>query len=100
MAVQPGLFFVGEDAEAVVAAVMSGYDGRRGSVNYPAVSPARRHEGLGAQLLAHAEDAPPALGCPKTNLQVRADNAEVAGFYQRQGYERFEVIDAGKRFSA
>ncbi|MCL1841627.1 MAG: GNAT family acetyltransferase [Propionibacteriaceae bacterium] len=97
---QPGLFFVGEDGGAIVAAVLAGYDGHRGSINYLAVSPARRCEGLGAAMLAHAEAALRGLGCPKINLQVRADNRDVVGFYERQGYEIFEVVDLGKRFSA
>ena len=106
VAAQPALFFVGTDAGEpdgagrIVAAVMAGYDGHRGSINYLAVSPARRGEGLGAALLAHAEAALRELGCPKINLQVRSDNREVVGFYERLGYEVFEVVDMGKRFSA
>ncbi|MCL2315960.1 MAG: GNAT family acetyltransferase [Actinomycetia bacterium] len=97
-AFQPGLFFVGatEDGE-IIATVMAGYDGHRGAINLLAVDPARRGEGLGAALLAHAEAALAALGCPKINLQVRPENADVAGFYERCGYEPFQVIDLGKR---
>ena len=106
LASQPELFFVGTDADEpggagmVVAAVMAGYDGRRGSINYLAVSPARQGQGLGAALLAHAEAALRALNCSKINLQVRPDNREVVGFYEKLGYEVYEVIDLGKRFSA
>jgi len=106
LATQPELFFVGTDADepggggTVVAAVMAGYDGHRGSINYLAVSPARQGQGLGAALLAHAEAALRALGCPKINLQVRPDNRAVVGFYERLGYEVYEVIDLGKRCGA
>jgi len=98
LAVQPELFFVGTEADGtVVAAVMAGYDGHRGSVNYLAVAPDHRRQGLGAQLMAHAEAALAGRGCPKINLQVRRENQAVAGFYQRLGYEPFDIVDLGKR---
>ena len=43
-----GLFLVGTVEDVVVAGVMGGYDGHRGWVNYLAVAPDRRGEGLRA----------------------------------------------------
>jgi|GEM_PF-2795068 hypothetical protein len=37
------------------------------------------------------------IGCPKLNLQVRADNAEVVAFYESLGYCTEERISMGKR---
>lgn len=76
---------------------MAGYDGHRGWVNYLAVAPERRGEGLGRALMAEAERRLAALGCPKVNVQVRADNAAAHGFYARLGYGRDEVVSLGKR---
>jgi ribosomal protein S18 acetylase RimI-like enzyme len=38
-----------------------------------------------------------ALGCPKINLQVRADNEEVVKFYEDIGYKTEDRISMGKR---
>jgi ribosomal protein S18 acetylase RimI-like enzyme len=95
--VQPELFLVGEEDGRVVAAVMGGYDGHRGHVNYLAVAPDRQRQGLGRALLDHVEGLLLALGCPKINLQVRPGNDAAVTFYEHAGYEPFQVADLGKR---
>lgn len=97
LAAQPELFFVAVEAGTVIGVVMAGYEGHRGSINYLATAPSVRGQGVGVALVAHAEACLLALGCPKVNLQVRLDNDAVVGFYERLGYERFEVVDLGKR---
>lgn len=96
-AVQPELFLIAEQNGALVGTAMAGYDGHRGWVNYLAVAPERRGQGLGGALMAEAERRLTALGCPKVNVQIRADNAAVHGFYTRLGYGRDEVVSFGKR---
>lgn len=97
---QSELFLVGEVGGTIVAAVMAGFDGHRGWVNYLAVSPAHRKTGLGRALMRHVESALQARGCPKLNLQVRATNREAAEFYRRIGYTPDEVVSFGKRLIA
>ena len=97
---QPELFFVGEEAGQMIGTVLSGYDGHRGWLYAVAVKPTRRREGLGMQLVRHAEHALTAIGCTKINLQVRATNAPVAAFYKTLGYEVEERISMGKRFAS
>jgi len=92
---QPELFLVLE-LDGVVAA-MGGYDGHRGWVNYLAVAPDRRHQGLGRVLMTELEQLLAARGCPKLNLQVRADNAAAIAFYTGLGYGRDDVVSLGKR---
>ena len=36
-------------------------------------------------------------GCPKINLQIRADNKKAINFYKAVGYNKDEVISFGKR---
>ena len=36
-------------------------------------------------------------GCPKINLQIRADNKEAINFYNAVGYDEDEVISFSKR---
>jgi len=95
--VQPELFLVGTVDGAVVAAVMAGYEGHRGWINYLAVLPEHRRAGLGRAMMAAAEGRLKTLGCPKVNLQVRRDNPEVIAFYARLGYLEDAVVSMGKR---
>ena len=93
----PDGFVTGELAGRVVAAMMVGYDGHRGWINYLAVDPQLRGAGLGARLVAHAEAWLLAQGCPKLNLQVRATNSDVLAFYESLGYEVDAAVSLGKR---
>jgi ribosomal protein S18 acetylase RimI-like enzyme len=97
LAVQPELFLVGMEDGRVVAAAMAGYDGHRGSVYYLAVDPSAQGRGAGRLLMAHVETALQAMGCPKINIMIRADNADVAAFYRRLGYEPSDVMVQGRR---
>jgi ribosomal protein S18 acetylase RimI-like enzyme len=95
--VHPELFLVGTVEGKVVASVMVGYDGHRGWINYLAVDPAVRRQGLGRTIMAEAENRLRALGCPKINLQVRTNNTEAIEFYKRIGYNLDDVVSFGKR---
>jgi ribosomal protein S18 acetylase RimI-like enzyme len=70
----------------IVATMMVGYDGHRGSVFYLAVDPDHQGRGLGSALMAHAEALLLERGCPKLSISVRAGNLGVIGFYERRGY--------------
>jgi ribosomal protein S18 acetylase RimI-like enzyme len=84
------------DGDALIASVMTGFDGHRGWVYYLAVAPDRRREGLGRQLMAAAEAWLRDRGAPKLQLMVRTSNAEALGFYEALGLERQEVATLGK----
>jgi ribosomal protein S18 acetylase RimI-like enzyme len=58
-----------------------------------------RRSGIGTLLIEEAERRLAELGCTKINLQVRAENAAVAAFYRRLGYEIEERVSMGKRLS-
>ena len=97
LTVQPELFLVVDDGDAVVGAAMVGYDGHRGWVNYLAVNESRRGEGLGARLMGEAERLLVERGCPKLNLQVRTSNTSVIEWYRSLGYDLDEAVSLGKR---
>lgn len=97
LSVQPELFLVGEADGALVAAVMAGYDGHRGWVNYLAVAPEHRRRGYASALMREVERGLLRYGCPKINLLVRGDNAAVVDFYAGLGFGRDDVISLGKR---
>lgn len=82
---------------AVVASVMAGYDGHRGSINYLAVDPAHRRDGLAGRMLGVVERELETLGCPKVSLQVRAGNDATLDFYAARGYTPDHTVVLGKR---
>ncbi|QAY60809.1 GNAT family acetyltransferase [Microbacterium protaetiae] len=98
LAVQPELFLVAVDGEAIVGSVMAGYDGHRGWLYY--LASARRREGIGRALVAEGERLLQAMGCPKVQLMVRPENTAARGFYDALGYEAFDTWATGKRLIA
>lgn len=97
LAVQRELFLVALSENDLVGTAMGGYDGHRGWIYYLGVHPAHRGAGIGTRLVHAIEDGLARLGCPKLNLQVRADNARVVAFYKKLGYQVEERISMGKR---
>lgn len=97
LADSPWGMLVGELDGRVVATVMVGYDGHRGSVNYLAVESGLRGQGVGTALMDHAEALLLDRECPKINLSVRADNADAGRFYTARGY-RIEGADHAVTF--
>lgn len=97
LTVQPDLFLVGECEGGIVGALMAGYDGHRGWINYLAVSPAHQRRGHATVLMRMAERKLLEMGCPKINLLIRAGNTAVQGFYESLGFQQDAVISLGKR---
>jgi ribosomal protein S18 acetylase RimI-like enzyme len=96
-AIQPDLFLIGVKGERIVAAVMAGYDGHRGWLNYLAVSPDLQRAGLGRQMVVEAAQRLANLGCPKINLQIRRSNSGVMEFYRAIGFSEDDLVSMGKR---
>ena len=86
-----------EQGGQLIASVMVGYEGHRGWVNYLAVHPDHRRQGLGRLLMDVAERRLRDLGCAKVNLQVRASNETATEFYRQIGYTVDDVVSLGKR---
>ena len=98
--VNPEWFLIGEMNGQVVSTCMAGYEGHRGWINYLAVTPDFRKQGLGREIMEHAERLLLDAGCPKINLQIRSGNEGVMRFYERLGYKPDPVISMGKRFES
>ena len=86
-----------EEGGQLIASGMVGYEGHRGWVNYLAVHPDHRRQGLGRLLMDVAERRLRDLGCAKVNLQVRASNETATEFYRQIGYTVDDVVSLGKR---
>lgn len=97
LTVQPEMFLVLINSSQIVGTVMAGYDGHRGWVNYLGVLPAHQGRGFARQLMHAVEQQLAAVGCPKLNLQVRAQNTDVIDFYRSLGYGVDDCVSLGKR---
>jgi ribosomal protein S18 acetylase RimI-like enzyme len=82
--------------DRLVATVMVGHDGHRGTIYYLAIDPSEQGHGLGRLAVAAAEAWLKDRGVWKVNLLVRRDNAKVVGFYQALGYEPNDVVSLGR----
>ncbi|MDN7657300.1 GNAT family acetyltransferase [Burkholderia multivorans] len=100
LATQPELFFVAVYGTRVVGTLMAGFDGHRGWLYSFGVANDVRRLGVGRALIAHAERALAALGCPKINLQVLPGNDDACRFYAALGYRVEERISFGKTLPA
>jgi hypothetical protein len=97
--IQPELFFVAVVDSHIVGTAMSGFDGHRGWVYYVAVHPHFRRRGIGSSLMKKVESALTEIGCPKLNLQIRAENHHVKSFYESLDYDVEDRISMGKKLS-
>lgn len=96
-AVQGHLFLVAELDDRIVGSAMAGYDGHRGWVNYLATHPAHQHQGIATMMMEAVENGLAEMGCPKINIQIRADNVQAARFYESIGFTGDDMISMGKR---
>jgi len=97
LAVQPELFLVALDSDAVIGTVMGGYDGHRGWIYALAVAIPHRRRGIATALVRAVEQRLAALGCGKINLQVRASNSVLVTFYENLGFDVEARVSMGKR---
>lgn len=97
MAHSPEQFLALEREGIIIASLMFGYDGHRGSVNYLVVLPEFQKNGIGEELMSEVERRLELVGCPKINLQVRSTNVNVLSFYDAVGYKVDSVLCVGKR---
>ncbi len=93
----PDSFLVGLCQGEIVATVMFGYDGHRGSVNYLAVTPSHQNRGLARDLMRVVVARLACHECPKINLMIRQSNLQAEQFYQVNGYGQEPVVVMSKR---
>ena len=94
---QDSTVLVGEADGRIVASVMAGHDGHRGTLYYVAVDPGYRRQGLGKGAVRASEAWLAARGVWKVNLLIRTENEQVRGFYGTLGYETNPVICMARR---
>lgn len=78
---------VGLASGVLIASVMVGHDGHRGTVYYLSVDPDAQGSGHGRAMMDGAAHWLKERGVWKLNLMVRASNEHVHGFYEALGFE-------------
>ena len=92
----PDLFLLGEYHGEVVAAVLGGFDGRRGMMYHLAVAKEHRGMGFAWRMVAELEDRLRNKGCIKYYLLVTKDNDAAMRFYEVNGWDRMDLYVYGK----
>ncbi len=92
IALHPELVLVGTAADSIIASAIGTWDGHRGWVNRLATRPDWRGHGIGGALVARIEAGVRALGGRQINLLVGADDFELVGRYEADGYVAEDVI--------
>lgn len=88
----PATCFVARDGDALLGVILSGHDGRRGSIHHMAVAEAARGKGIGTALLNAALDALRTEGIRKVFLVVFQDNQVGNSFWERTGFTAREDL--------
>jgi ribosomal protein S18 acetylase RimI-like enzyme len=86
LARNPATCFVAEKGGRIVGALLSGHDGRRGTICHLAVSEGERQQGIGTALVSAAVDALRNEGIRKVWLVVMGDNTKAHAFWEKQGF--------------
>lgn len=82
----PNTCFVALNENQIVGAILTGHDGRRGSIYHTAVLETHRGQGIGTQLVKKALEALYQEGIHKVNLVVFTNNSAGNYFWEKLGF--------------
>lgn len=88
---------VAKQGDDILASLIVGHDGHRGTVYYVSTEPDRQGEGLGRLIMSAAENWLIGQGVWKLNLLVRKSNPSVIGFYKTLGYDEDQTVALSRR---
>ena len=86
LARNPRTCFAAEEDGSLIGAILSGHDGRRGTICHTAVHPAHRGKGAGRALVEHTLAALKEEGITKVNLVVFSRNQSGSAFWEKMGF--------------
>ncbi|MFI7543667.1 GNAT family N-acetyltransferase [Actinoplanes sp. NPDC049599] len=84
----PFALIVAVEGDRIVGTIIAGWDGWRCHLYRLAVDPQRRRGGIGAALIAAAEDRIRSLGGTRIDAMVLDDNPRAHGIWAVHGYHR------------
>ncbi len=89
----PGLSLVAREGEALVGAVLCGFDGRRAYIDHLAVKPDHRLQGIGRNLVGRCMYALMQLGIRKCHIVIPEGNDQARHFWNKLGWApRVELL--------
>lgn len=88
----PGCSFVALAGADLAGVILCGHDGRRGYIYHAAVAKAYRRRGVASALVQAAQEALRREGITRITLDAFRDNAAGAAFWERQGWERKDLL--------
>jgi ribosomal protein S18 acetylase RimI-like enzyme len=97
----PGLSFVAQVDDRLVASVMSGHDGRRGYLQHLLVLPHYRRQGIARALVENCLCELERLGIVKCHIDVFQTNTLASAYWESQGWtlrtdiKRYSFIRTG-----
>jgi len=86
LARNPSTCFVAEQNGRIVGVILSGHDGRHGTICHMAVMESEQRQGIGTALLQRAMNALEAEGISKVNLVVFCRNGKGNAFWESRGF--------------
>ncbi len=86
LARNPHTCFAAVEEGRVIGAILSGHDGRRGTIGHTAVAPDRQGQGIGRRLAEAALESLRKQGISKVNLVVFACNEAGNAFWEKMGF--------------
>jgi len=96
----PGLSLAARDADDRLAgAILAGHDGRRGYLYHLAVAEGHRRRRVGITLVEKCLAALKAMGIPRCNIFIYADNEEGKKFWRRHGWEQRDELRLMQNFT-
>jgi ribosomal protein S18 acetylase RimI-like enzyme len=90
---------VWEESNRIIASVMVGHDGHRGTLYYVGVEPSLQSKGLGREVVQAAEQWLASHGVWKINILVRDDNDAAMRFWAKVGYAANRAVSLQKSIS-
>ena len=81
-----------EEGGEIVGVILSGHDGRRGTIHHTAVRESCRNRGVGSALVERVMEALSKEGIRKVALVVFGRNEIGNGFWERRGFTRREDL--------
>lgn len=90
--INPGMSFIARENNAIVGAILSGHDGRRGYIHHLAVHPDYRNKGIDKALVEKCLVALQSIGIQKCHLFIFNNNTEGIRFWNKIGWtQRFDI---------
>lgn len=83
----PNALVVAEEDGALVGSVIAAWDGWRGTIYRLAVAPSHRREGVGRDLLSHAEEQLRAVGAARLQAIVVETDSVATAFWRASDWD-------------